>query len=374
MFWSKFGFNKRPSSFLSNSNNSLIWWLHNIIPLEIQHKFRDNGYLRQMFDVVVSIGAFVMCIVRPKLLFSHLSLSSNMLKLPYDCSVSKKSIEIVTLNDIGPVLMFIHGGAWGSGQTWMYRKIAVGMGYAMKAQAVAVVGYPVFPDATILEQSECIKKAIEVVRTHFSSHERYILAGHSSGAHISALALITSIESGCDLGIDAFIGLCGVYDLLKHYSFEAARGVHRISPMASAAKSPDRFAILSPTRRISGRFDFDEASLTSSSEILARTPDLSFPPSLLVHGLEDTTVPHTSTVEFAEALQRLGVPIRTYYPQSGHTDPIISLLSMEKDDCGHPLRRELRLFFEEEIGFRRNSSPFIEERSSSRRLLVETLH
>ena len=47
------------------------------------------------------------------------------------------------------------------------------------------------------------------------------------------------------------VGLSGVYDIEKHFLFEATRGVHEISPMGAAAITRDRFGAVSPTCLIS---------------------------------------------------------------------------------------------------------------------------
>ena len=47
--------------------------------------------------------------------------------------------------------------------------------------------------------------------------------------------------------VDSFLGLCGVYDIEKHYAYESCRGAHEFSPMSVAAISPDRWWEFSPT-------------------------------------------------------------------------------------------------------------------------------
>ena len=69
---------------------------------------------------------------------------------------------------------------------------------------------------------------------------RMVVIGHSSGAHISALHLLTGCAPATCRGggedkkegrILGFIGLSGVYDIGKHYLHEKQRGVHEISAL-----------------------------------------------------------------------------------------------------------------------------------------------
>ena len=53
----------------------------------------------------------------------------------------------------------------------------------------------------------------------------------------SAGALVLGIILNSHYGdrITFFVGLAGVYDVEKHYLFEATRGLHEVSPMGAAA-------------------------------------------------------------------------------------------------------------------------------------------
>jgi acetyl esterase/lipase len=215
------------------------------------------------------------------------------------------------------VMVFVHGGAWGSGQPWHYRIMVDKLAQCVDADAGVVVQYPVFPHATIAEQATSVYDAVGFLRANavalrLPPRFRVVLAGHSSGANISALAILRGVEEGQEVA-DGFVGLAGVYDVEKHYLFEATRGLHEVSPMGAAAVCRDRFSLASPTKLV---------PMVDADKVRRH-----WPPTLLLHGQLDTTVPYTSSKEFAEALQnRRCRHVETAFPlQYSHVDPILHM-------------------------------------------------
>jgi acetyl esterase/lipase len=167
-----------------------------------------------------------------------------------------------------------------------------------------LVEYPVYPLSNILEQRNCVCRAMRMIRsidlaslfaapiqmsTHIptSASKRLILSGHSSGANICALALLRACGDGYML-CDAFVSLSGVFDICKHYEFERSRGVHIVSPMGAAAgRDMGRFWEVSPTLLLQ-QLPHPTSHISSF-----------FPPCLLLHGTLDTTVPMTSSMDMA---------------------------------------------------------------------------
>jgi acetyl esterase/lipase len=140
------------------------------------------------------------------------------------------------------------------------------------------------------------------------------LIGHSSGAHISMLGLL----SGLLTHVDRFVGLSGVYDIPSHYNFERGRGVERISPLAPACGgSLDTWRKNSPTRLVVGE---------SRKEQLDHLP-----PILICHGGIDTTVSYSSSVDFVDALHSASDVLRNscslrILPHVGHSETAIHLM------------------------------------------------
>ncbi len=148
-----------------------------------------------------------------------------------------------------------------------------------------------------------------------------MLVGHSSGANICALALLefaSAVTPKAVPKVDLFFGLAGVYDIDKHYLFEANRGVHLISPMAAAAGGVHHdFWRCSPTKLC------QQILLTVSkgeeTELLQPVLRHLSTRCVLIHGTEDSTVPHTSSEEFAEALISLGCDVHTDFIQVSYS-------------------------------------------------------
>eukprot|EP01041_Mallomonas_annulata_P011914 gene11914-24956_t len=287
--------------------------IQNMIPLNFQFFFRDNGGIKYLFNVSTILFALSLCILRPSISLSHIQLSQKIESLSYK-NTPNHYIELLHINDENndSVLVFVHGGAWGSGEPWMYRNIAYNMGVLMKAHSVAIVGYPVYPEANIFQQQQSIIDAMNYIRSlsRFNSNTRFILTGHSSGAHISALAIVSSAKAGRHL-VDGFIGLSGVYDIDKHYEWESDRGVQHVSPMGAAAISIEKFWESSPT-----------ALIPHHKDELTR-----FPPTLLIHGEQDVVVPTSSSRAFAAAIEAVCPNIHTCYPEDcDHLLPILHML------------------------------------------------
>jgi arylformamidase len=117
----------------------------------------------------------------------------------------------------GPVLVFVHGGAWRGGHKDDYSFPAetfVGVGVHYVA-----LGFASIPDARLPEMAAQVRRAIAWLHANARGFggdpERLYLAGHSSGAHLAAVALATDWTA---LGLPERpiqAGLCvgGMYDL-----------------------------------------------------------------------------------------------------------------------------------------------------------------
>jgi hypothetical protein len=218
--------------------------------------------------------------VHPTIPSSSSSSSSQQQDICSDTSSSFSSSNNPLNHD--KVLIFVHGGAWGSGFPSMYLLSItpfINMGYTC-----CVVGYRTYPDAGCIEQAQDVVTAIRHIQSTMGNERRkqqqqqqqqqqqipdeavvseydYTLLSHSSGTHICSLAFVkgmfsppmtsppmlttptaTSVQqsqrySGTTGRINRFIGLAGVFDIRKHYQFEQRRGVARFSPMAPACSS-----------------------------------------------------------------------------------------------------------------------------------------
>ena len=218
---------------------------------------------------------------------------------------------------------------------------------------VAVVGYRTYPDANALEQVNDLEQAASVlaserpdllkpspkdigIGTEAKKWVGLCISGHSSGAHISLFMLVervktilqsqvkgqSSLMDRVPIPFDSFIGLSGPYSISHHFDFEAGRGVEELSPMKPACGyTRNQFNMNSPAIRLSHILtEFDENNLLSVDKILPRM--------LLVHGVEDTTVPFTATSDCSKLLRACGVSRceELYLGKTGHEHTVMHFM------------------------------------------------
>ncbi|WP_185803719.1 alpha/beta hydrolase [Pontivivens nitratireducens] len=192
-----------------------------------------------------------------------------------------------------PLILFVHGGSWMEGSKDIYRFLGTALGDA--GYPVAVVNYRLSPGTVFPGFVEDAALAAD----HFLQGDRpVVLMGHSAGAHIAALLAYDPRymqavgRSNCDFA--GFVGISGPYDFLP-----LTQETHRVT--------------------------FPEATRDDSQPInFAQGPK---PPSLLLHGLADTTVHAEDTELMSAALRAAGNPVEErLYEGVGHID-IISAMS-----------------------------------------------
>ena len=364
--------------------DQLIRFIGRTLSLESQHRYRDNGTFRGIADGMVKLTCPLIGLGNLHLAHEFLNLSSTkrMRRIRYGEHHPMQYIDLfLPENDIMrqrtqtpakrgnkiPVrgtLFFVHGGAWGAGHPWMYRLVAPA--FLKRNFAVAIVGYRTYPDAaTIDTQVDDIRLAFEelddvlnewvmVIPDRFDVTNSIgnkdnnwvgnVIMGHSSGAHIALLLLIDMISDRMKSSSSTekesnrypwslphyFVGLSGPYDISDHFDFEAGRGVEQISPMnAICGFTRANFDRASPTKRLlSNLTSFDENSTAYSSGIKKVALEQIVPPMLLVHGIEDATVPFTATSDAARRLKCCGLTKcdEIYLEKTGHQDVIMQFM------------------------------------------------
>jgi acetyl esterase/lipase len=118
-----------------------------------------------------------------------------------------------------PVLVFLHGGSWMTGDRSLY--VALGNRLAREGIAVAIPSYRLMPRNPHPAQMEDAAAAFDWVYRNIQQYggdiTRIYVAGHSSGGHLAALlALDGSYLKKYDLNPDVIhgvIAMSGVYDV-----------------------------------------------------------------------------------------------------------------------------------------------------------------
>lgn len=216
-----------------------------------------------------------------------------------------------------PVLLFIHGGSWSSGNPDDYGFVARAL--APEGFIVVIAGYRLFPEARFPAMLEDAASAI--AWTHANATRlggdpaRIVLVGHSAGAYNAVMTALDGqwlANEGLGAGaIAGVIGLAGPYDF---YPFTSDGSRNSFGHVADAGTTqPVNFA------------------------------NNGAPPMLLLHGETDTTVRVRNSRALADALDRAGAIVQTrYYPNLGHNDLVIALASPWREQ--RPVLAEMTKF------------------------------
>lgn len=125
------------------------------------------------------------------------SCSTKKIKnISYQKSANEKSLQLnifvprKTKTDQLPVLLFVHGGNWNSGNKGLYGFF--GRNFAKKGVITVIPSYTLSPDANYDQMTREIADAIKWVTANIESYggnpEKLFVTGHSAGGHLVALA------------------------------------------------------------------------------------------------------------------------------------------------------------------------------------------
>ncbi|KPP75012.1 putative isoprenylcysteine alpha-carbonyl methylesterase ICME, partial [Scleropages formosus] len=249
----------------------------------------------------------------------------NKLDLYYSPKMDRSS------NTLSSVVVFVYGGAWGSGERSTYCLLALQMAKELNATVVCP-DYSIYPKGNVLSMVQDVADCLVWLRNngHMFNIDTgsIVMIGHSAGAHLCALTTLFLVEGVDELAIEAetqkeitcsikgVIGLSGVYDVVDHYQHEKIRGIEYVSTMHRAMGGMDKFDIYSP-RTFLGKLN--EGALKR------------LPPFGLLHGTDDIVVPVESSVQFSEALTSLSAKVSLYLlPKMNHTEIVTDLMAPDR--------------------------------------------
>ncbi|KAI1900346.1 hypothetical protein AGOR_G00049020 [Albula goreensis] len=229
--------------------------------------------------------------------------------------------------DPTPVVLFVYGGAWGSGGRAIYCLLASQMAKELNA-VVVCPDYSIYPKGNVLDMVQDIADCLVWVRENgqmFNIEKGNLtLIGHSAGAHLCALTALFLVRGAEELGIEVakqreitasikgIIGLSGVYNIMDHYQHEKIRGVEYVSTMHKAMGGIESFDYYSPSTALK----------TLSEDQLRRVP-----PFCLIHGTSDGIVPVESSLRFSEALTSFSAEVSLYLlPRLDHIAIVTDLM------------------------------------------------
>jgi acetyl esterase/lipase len=332
-----------------------------VLPVHWHNACRDSGSFRFIMDTIVTVAAPTVGITSPSVAYQFCQLTANSQRIRYGShprqyfdlylpTKQQQQQQSTATTDATRLIFFVHGGAWGSGLPWFYRLMA--LPFLQQGWAVAVIGHRTYPDGSTIEDqlADCSVAASYLADKFPELCERVTVMGHSSGAHLAMLMIVDRAKrnmlqaqeqlAGASRGIssaassmpdasfkdpmtvDSFVGLSGPYDISHHFDYEASRGVEELSPMkAVCGYSREAFRRNSPALRL-------EDSLMAIDECQIRSLDNFLPQMVLVHGIEDDTVPFTATAEAARVLRTCGVTKcqEIYVAATGHPDTVMQIM------------------------------------------------
>lgn len=207
-----------------------------------------------------------------------------------------------------PVVVLIHGGFWRQRYTksLMHRlaKSVVDQGwiaYNVEYRRVGSFGHGGWP-----ETFEDVSDAIDALAgVDGADPRRVATCGHSAGGHL-ALWAVSSRSTGDgsrpapSVDVCAAVSLAGVVDLVAAAEQFVGRGAVPALMGGSPDDVPDRYRLGSP------------ASLLPVGK-----------PQILVHGLDDDTVPASLSAHYVEDARSLGDPaVYVPFPGVGHMEVI----------------------------------------------------
>jgi len=220
-----------------------------------------------------------------------------------------------------PVLLFVYGGTWSGGDKALYA--LVGARFTALGFVVVVINYRLHPEVTFPAFVEDAAAAIAWTRRHIHAYhgdpDLLFVAGHSAGGHMLSLVALDDrylaahgLPRSVVKGLIAISAPTDLETMLRHLRArrapKAARGLQAIMGGAEALPQADPV-----------RFARSDA-----------------PPILLLHGVDDETVPIAVARNFASALEAAGAPAELReYERADHAS---ILLEGVRDDPKRPAR------------------------------------
>ena len=186
------------------------------------------------------------------------------------------------INDSYPMVVFVHGGSWESGNKEQYA--FVGQSLAQAGYVTAVINYRkapehVYPDY-VEDAAQAIAWSIDNATSLHADPKRLAVVGHSAGA-FNAVAAVANEDFLAPYGVNpkdikAVVGIAGPYSY-DFRKFDSATAF-------AADATPDE---VMPDRQIKGEQ----------------------PPYLLLTAEKDKVVYATNTIKMTKALQEAGVTV-----------------------------------------------------------------
>jgi acetyl esterase/lipase len=199
-----------------------------------------------------------------------------------------------------PLLVFVHGGAWTTGNKTQYPKFLLDRGYA-----VASLDFRSSNDAPFPADVFDIKAGIRYLRAKAALYgyrtDRIAIVGASSGGHLAQLVGVTN-------GVAALEGTEGDH-LDQSSAIQAIVSYFGASDLTTilAQSTPVGLAVRGPAlKRLLGAAPDQAPALAKLASPIFHV-DRNAPPILLLHGDQDTQMPLNQVYEMQWAYEQVGL-------------------------------------------------------------------
>lgn len=209
----------------------------------------------------------------------------------------RQSMDVYRPHSIAPdapIVLFFYGGRWQFGSKEDY--LFFGQALAENGIISMIADYRLYPQVRwrgfIEDAGAALAKAVEL-----ADGRPVVLAGHSAGAHLAAMAALDdNLQASNNIdkcAVKGLVGLAGPFDFLP------LREADIIEVFGPGTAGPDTQPI----------------SFATAND----------PPALLIHGADDTTVVPGNSSRLALAMEAAGNPAQTrIYDGVGHIGLIAS--------------------------------------------------
>lgn len=210
-----------------------------------------------------------------------------------------------------PLVLYVHGGGWMNSDSRHLGAVAdfpaLAARLAGEGFVVASVEYRHALEAKFPAQIQDVRAALRFLKGNAGRYgidpARVGVIGGSAGGHLAGLLALSCGDRGLDAAgttapagsecVQAFVGWYGVYDVATLAAGRPRRQDDAIERLLGCTGpcSAESIAAVSPVTYL----------------------DRNDPPSLLVHGEEDKTVPVSQSRELEARMKAAGVPVSTVY-------------------------------------------------------------